>query len=155
MSLRTVYDTSVIVSAILKPGSIPASLVALAMQGSVQLFLSPEILEEYKEVLKRPRFGFAPDTVEKFLHDLERAAIMVYPTKRVSLASDEPDNRFLECAKEAKAHYIVTGNRKHFPFPEFQGTRIVGPAEFAALLIRVYGQSWMLMRAKARLMKPA
>ena len=48
---------------------------------------------------------------------------MVYPTKRVGRVSDEPDNRILECAQEAKAHYIVTGNRKHFPFPEFQGTK--------------------------------
>jgi hypothetical protein len=34
-----IHDTNVIVSAILKPGSIPASLVALAMEGAVRLFL--------------------------------------------------------------------------------------------------------------------
>jgi predicted nucleic acid-binding protein len=50
MTLTGVYDTNVIVSAILKPGSIPASLVALAMEGAVKLFLTPEILEEYREV---------------------------------------------------------------------------------------------------------
>jgi uncharacterized protein len=48
---------------------------------------------------------------------------------------DEPDNRFLECAEDAKAHYLVTGNRKHFPFFEFQGTKIVSPAEFATILV--------------------
>jgi predicted nucleic acid-binding protein len=93
MTPTGVYDTNVIVSAILKPSSIPASLVALAMEGSVRLILSPAIL------------------------------------------LDEPDNRFLECAKTASAHYLVTGNKKHFPFPEFKGTKIVSPAEFAALLI--------------------
>lgn len=60
MTPHVVYDTNVIVSAILKPGSIPASLVALAMEGSVRLFLTHEILEEYKDVLKRPTFGFNP-----------------------------------------------------------------------------------------------
>jgi predicted nucleic acid-binding protein len=59
---------------------------------------------------------------------------MVYPTERARSALDEADNRFLECAEEAKAHYLVTGNKKHFPFPEFKGTQIVSPAEFAALL---------------------
>ncbi len=39
MILHVVYDTNVIVSATLKPGSIPASLVALATQGAVKLFL--------------------------------------------------------------------------------------------------------------------
>jgi putative PIN family toxin of toxin-antitoxin system len=136
MSPHAVYDTNVIVSAVLKPGSIPASLVALTMHGSVRIFLSPEILAEYKDVLKRPKFGFNPDTVNTFLHDLENAAIMVYPTKRVSLALDEPDNRILECAQKARAHYLVTGNRKHFPFSEFEGTKIVSPSGFAALFIK-------------------
>ncbi len=136
MRPRAVYDTNVIVSAVLKPGSIPASLVALAIHGSVKIFLSPEILEEYKEVLERPRFGFDPDIVDTFLRDLENAAVMVYPTKRVSRALDEPDNRILECAQMAKADYLVTGNRKHFPFSEFEGTKIVSPSEFAALFIR-------------------
>jgi uncharacterized protein len=135
MTPTGVYDTNVIVSAILKPGSIPASLVGLAMEGSVRLILTPAILEEYREVLKRPKFGFDPSSVETFLHDLEKAAVMVYPTKRVRSALDEPDNRILECAQETKAHYVVTGNKKHFPFSKFKGTKIVSPAEFAALLI--------------------
>ena len=134
MTLTGVYDTNVIVSATLKPESIPASLVALCLEGSVKLFLTPEILEEYREVLKRPKFAFDPSSVDAFLQDIEKAAGMVYPTKRVRRALDEPDNRFLECAKAAKAHYLVTGNKKHFPFPEFKGTKIVSPAEFAALL---------------------
>jgi putative PIN family toxin of toxin-antitoxin system len=135
MTLTGVYDTNVLVSAILKPGSIPASLVALAMEGSVRLILTPAILEEYRGVLKRPKFGFDPGAVDTFLQDIEKAALMVYPTKRVRRALDEPDNRILECAQAAKAHYLVTGNKKHFPFPEFKGTKIVSPAEFAALLI--------------------
>jgi uncharacterized protein len=135
MKPQAVYDTNVIVSAILKSGSIPASLVALAMEGAVQLFLSPALLAEYSEVLKRPAFGFDPNAVATFLADLEKAAVMVYPTKRVSSALDEPDNRILECALEAKAHYVVTGNKKHFPFAEFRGTKILRPAEFAAFLI--------------------
>jgi uncharacterized protein len=65
---------------------------------------------------------------------VEKAAVMIYPTKRVRNALDEPDNRILECAEEAKVHYLVTGNKKHFPFPEFKGTKKVSPAEFAALL---------------------
>jgi predicted nucleic acid-binding protein len=65
----------------------------------------------------------------------QKAAVMVYPTKRVRRALDEPDNRILECAQAAKAHYLVTGNKKHFPFYKFKGTKIVSPAEFSALLI--------------------
>jgi predicted nucleic acid-binding protein len=83
MTPTGVYDTNVIVSAILKPGSIPASLVGFAMEGSVRLFLTQAILEDYREVLKRPKFGFDASSVDTFLQDIEKAAVMVYPTKRV------------------------------------------------------------------------
>ena len=134
MSLKLIYDTNVVVSAVLKPGSIPASLVALAMGKRVRLFLSPAILEEYTEVLKRPKFGFAPHAIEALLRDLRRAATMVHPTQRITNAPDEPDNRFLECAQAARADYLVTGSKKHFPFPAFEGTRIMNLAEFARII---------------------
>lgn len=134
MTLRVVYDTNVIVSAALKPESLPASLVSLAMTRRVRLFVSPAILEEYEAVLKRPKFRLDSKRVEAFLRDLRKAATRVWPSRRVTEAPDEADNRFLECAVAAQADYLVTGNKKHFPLPEIEGTRIVSPAEFARLL---------------------
>ena len=101
------------------------------MAREVRLFLSQAILEEYDAVLKRPKFRLDPKTVEVFLRDLRKADLMVRPSQEVSRAPDEPDNRFLECALEARADYLVTGNKKHFPFSEFEGTKIVSPAKFA------------------------
>jgi uncharacterized protein len=115
MTLKVVYDTNILVSAALKPGSIPDSLVALVMGKQVRLFLSSAILDEYTEVLKRPKFRLDPDTVNDFLRDLTRAATMVRPTQRASNASDEPDNRFIECARKARVDYLVTGSKRHFP----------------------------------------
>src|SRR3954468_16191040 len=119
---RAVYDTNIIVSGTLVPGSIPASLISLALQGAVQLYLSEPILTQYREVLHRPKFGFQPNAVEAFLSGLQKSAIMVSPTLHLNSASDEPDNRFLECAVAAKAEYLVTGNKSDFPFEEFRGT---------------------------------
>lgn len=134
MMVKAVYDTNVVVSAALKPGSLPASLVALAMAKKVRLFLSPAILQEYTEVLKRPKFALNPATVTAFLRDVRRAATLLRPSRRISQVPDGADNRFLECASAARADYLVTGNKKHFPFPEFERTKIVSPAEFAHLL---------------------
>lgn len=134
MRVTVVYDTNVVISAALKRGSLPASLVALAMAKKVSLFLSPAILKEYTDVLTRPKFDLDPASVRVLLRDLRKAAVLVRPSRRVSRAPDEADNRFLECASEARADYLVTGNKKHFPFAEFEGTRIVSPAEFAHLL---------------------
>jgi putative PIN family toxin of toxin-antitoxin system len=134
MMVKAVYDTNVVVSAALKPVSLPASLVALAMAKKVRLFLSPAILKEYTDVLKRPKFAFDPATIDVFLRDLRKAAVLVHPSRQVSRAPDNSDNRLLECASAARVDYLVTGNKKHFPFLQFEGTKIVSPAEFAHLL---------------------
>jgi len=132
--VKVVYDTNVVVSAALKPGSLPAALVALAMARKVRLVLSRALLDEYTDVLTRPKFALDPAAVAVFLRDLRKAATSVRPSRRVARAPDESDNRFLECAAAARADYLVTGNKRHFPFPECAGTKIVSPAEFAHLL---------------------
>jgi predicted nucleic acid-binding protein len=54
---------------------------------------------------------------------------MVNPGHHLNISVDEEDNRFLECAQTARAHFLVTGNRKHFP-NRIDETRIVAPREF-------------------------
>src|SRR5262245_52299249 len=130
-----VYDTNVIVSAALTAEGIPASLVALALSTQVRLFYSPAILAEYTEVLYRPKLHLDPQAVAAFLQDLIRAATLVHPSRSIRAALDEEDNRFLECAQQARADYLVTGNTRHCPFATFEGAQIVSPAEFARLLM--------------------
>jgi putative PIN family toxin of toxin-antitoxin system len=134
MTVRVVYDTNVIVSAALKSGSIPASIVALALDQRVQLCLSPPIIREYGDVLHRPKFGFEASRVETFLKALTQASLIVHPTVGLEVASDPADNRFLECARDAEVDFLVTGNLRHFPLTEFQGIRIVEPSRFAQAL---------------------
>ncbi len=78
---KAVYDTNVIVSAALHKDRLPASLLSLALEGKVRLFVSEELLREYEGILKRPNstFGYpivVVDTcnnkkdAEKYLEDL-------------------------------------------------------------------------------------
>ncbi len=79
MIYQVVYDTNVIVSALLKPESLPASLVALGNAGAVQMYISLPILAEYDEVLRRARFGFHPSLVDRFIAEITAAAVMGCP----------------------------------------------------------------------------
>ena len=62
---------------------------------------------------------------------INRKASIVTPTKRLKIVKpDESDNRILEYAVRAKADFIITGNKRHFPFEEFKSSKIVTPREF-------------------------
>ena len=58
------------------------------------------------------------------------------PYRKVDIVkNDEADNRILECALEAQAHYLVSGDKRHLlPLKKFEGIRIVSPAEFLEFL---------------------
>lgn len=129
--LRVVYDTNVVVSAALKSGSLPASLLILALQGRVKLCVSHAVLEEYREVLNRPKFGLQPHAVNLLLQEIIQSSLLVNPTEHIANPLDEKDSHFLECAVVADVQYLVTGNIKHFPAPQFRHTKIVTPAVFA------------------------
>jgi putative PIN family toxin of toxin-antitoxin system len=135
MTMRVVYDTNVVVSAVLKPASIPAVLLSLALVQRVRLCVSPPILAEYTAVLHRPKFGFEASSIATLLEDLTRTALLVHPTMNLTVATDEADNRFLECAVEASAAFLVTGNLRHFPVATFEDIQIVEPARFAHVLV--------------------
>ena len=129
--LKVVFDTNVIVSAALYEKSLPALLLSLALKDKVKFFVSPALLNEYEAVLKRPRFKLGQKQITELMGKINQRALIVTPTKRLKiLKADEPDNQILECAIKAKADFIITGNKKHFPFEEFRGSKIVTPREF-------------------------
>jgi putative PIN family toxin of toxin-antitoxin system len=124
-----VLDTNVIVSAHLKEEGFERFVLDLALARKIQLYLSTEIHEEYEGVLRRPAFRLSTAKITASLRLIEKSGITVHPTTRIEAAGDPDDNKFLECAAEARAAYLVTGNKKHFPSKWLQ-TRIVNAREF-------------------------
>jgi len=75
--------------------------------------------------------------VKRILGEFKKEALWVCPKTRLDIIKADPeDNRFLECAEEAKADFLITGNTKHFPFRRFRRTHIVSPAEFLILVAK-------------------
>jgi len=129
--IRVVLDTNVIVSALLTDQGLPALILDLAISRNIQLFYSQALMSEYEEVLSRRRFNFPSKKVKNTLAEIKCASIEVFPTQTIALITEDPaDNRILEASQAAQADYIITGNKKHFPFPKFKRTRIVSPREF-------------------------
>jgi putative PIN family toxin of toxin-antitoxin system len=121
---RVVLDTNIIVSALLQPLGPPAQVFVLAIGGSIQLCISGEVYAEYEEVITRPRFRWSEDIIAGALRAFREKGLWVRPTEAIRACSDPDDDIFLECAHAAQAHYLVTGNLKHYP-RSWPGTRIV------------------------------
>ena len=121
MILRVVLDTNVVVSAMLRSGSVPDAILRLAIAEDVRGHLSEAILAEYEEVLRRPHFLIDTAKIVAALAQIRQAFALVRPLNPVSAALDPDDNRFLE--------FLVTGNIRHFP-ERWGPTNIITPRDF-------------------------
>jgi putative PIN family toxin of toxin-antitoxin system len=128
--MMIVLDTHVIVSGILRPFSKAASILRLVTDGTVQLAYDLRLLSEYRDVLSRPKFNITKENVEAFLTQVEQEGFLA-SVKPLEIHLPNPDDEpFLEVALAGRVEAMVTGNKRHFPRKDYQGVKILSPAEF-------------------------
>jgi putative PIN family toxin of toxin-antitoxin system len=132
--LRVVVDTNVLISALLKPGSVPDRALAAIWKKNAVVLYDARIAEEYREVSARPKFrGLEPDRVHQLLAAvLGRGERLADVTAWSGAMADEGDRIFVEVALAGRAHAIVTGNLKHYPTD--LGFEVQPPAQLLATL---------------------
>jgi putative PIN family toxin of toxin-antitoxin system len=126
--VRVVADTNIYVSAY-NFGGTPSRILELAQEGQLILFVSQPILQELAGVLRR-KFAWSEDLASRTVSNILRFAHLVTPRHKLTVIEDPGDNRILECAVEARADIIVTGDRHLLKLKTFQGTTILTARQF-------------------------
>ena len=135
--IGVVLDTNILVSALLQRQSVPARVFLTTIAGvSAQLRLSGDVYAEYEAVLRRPKFNRTEAVIEHTLRTIRQSGFWVRPSEKAYACSDPDDDIFLECAQAARAHYLVTGNLKHFP-AQWASTRILSPRQFLDVIANI------------------
>ncbi|MDH4301136.1 MAG: putative toxin-antitoxin system toxin component, PIN family, partial [Nitrospira sp.] len=96
------------------------------------LVTSVPILTETAGVF-RTKFHQAEEDVAAALRLIGRVATIVKPSVSIMVLEDHPDNRILECAVEASADLIVTGDHHLLRLKTYQDVAIVRVADFLRL----------------------
>ena len=135
-----VIDTNVLIRTTFQKRS-PVSLriyQALAEQVCV-LVTSLPILEEIRDVLSRdyiiPYTHTTPEMRRRYMRELLDISMLTRGKAKITQKSrDRKDNKFLVCASEAKADYLITSDEDLLTMKAYEGTRIIPPHEFVELL---------------------
>jgi putative PIN family toxin of toxin-antitoxin system len=116
-----------LISAVLFGGK-PRQVLEKAIRGEVRLCISDPILDELKGVLQRPKFGYSPEMIQVILTELSGISDFVEAARTMNVVLEDPeDNRILECAVEAEAKYIVTGDSHLLKLGKFRNIEILEP----------------------------
>jgi len=133
--LRAVIDTNVFISGLFGKDFLSAKLQDLWINQEFELATSIEILKEVSRVLQYPRIKerFKPkdETIRRFFRLVFRKAVItkdLYTTDRIT--DDPSDNKFLACALEAKADFIVSRDPHIRNLKQFHGVKIIDVTGF-------------------------
>lgn len=133
--LRAVVDTNLFISGLFGRDSLSARLQDLWINREFELVTSIEILKEVSRVLRYPRirqkFNPKEETLKRFFRLVFRKALItkdIYKTDRI--ADDPSDNKFLGCALEGEADYIISRDPHLKNVKQFHGINIVDVKTF-------------------------
>ena len=131
---RFVFDTNVMISALLFNDSLPARAFFRALRLGM-ILVSGALAGELSRVLRRDRFDryVTREERDEFLESLIRESNLIEITEAIQACRDPKDDQVLELAVNGSATYIVTGDADLLVLNPFRGIEIVTPAEFLKL----------------------
>jgi len=127
--IKVVLDTNIFISALFWKG-VPYQIFKKSLQKEISVFISPVILDELKEKLL-VKFKLPSEKVKEFLEIIVFNSKIVYPRKKLDIIKKDPsDNKIIECALEAKASFVISGDKHLLGIKEYKGIKIISPKEF-------------------------
>ena len=134
MKFYAVIDTNVLVSAAMKPESVPGQVLELVLDGVIIPILNKTIINEYRDVLLRPKFDFPEQLINDVLNEIGDRGVFADSEHIDVMLPDPKDIVFYEVVMEERKEedaYLVTGNIKHFPEKPF----IVTPRQMINIIL--------------------
>lgn len=122
---RVIIDTNLWISFLLTRDI--ATLDKLFADNSITLLFSQDLLDEFIEVARRPKFKkyFSLSDLQDLLHELSLRAEFIAVTSAVTACRDPKDNFLLSLAADGKATHLITGDKDLLELGDFEETKIV------------------------------
>lgn len=130
-----VIDTNLFISGLFGQNTTTSQLQELWIRQEFWLGTSLEIMKEVGRVLQYPRIKDRliddDETVRRFFRQVFRKAIVAKGAFQTDRIIDDPtDNKFLACALEIKADFIVSGDNHLLSLKHFHRTQIIDAKTF-------------------------
>ena len=122
--MRVVFDTNIFISAFVFKGGSADKAIQRILENKDTLIISKPIIEETLRILAE-KFERNIEELSRTAVFLSEIAVTVEPSACLTVLSDEPDNRILECASEGNAEAIVTGDKAMLNLGVYEAIKII------------------------------
>ncbi len=124
-SKKIIFDTNLWISFLISKNF--TEIDKLILEENTTLIFSNESLEEFIDVVKRPKFKkfFSEKDIEKLLDMFDQYADLIKVKSKIDICRDPKDNFLLNLAVDGKADYLVTGDKDLLVLDKIKKTQII------------------------------
>ncbi len=128
---KIVFDTNVLISAIIGLKGNPRKLFEKVIDGDIKPVISEEIIKEFRKSVKDKKVNkYLKQDPEEFLSLLSNFSEIVKLKSKFDVIEEDPnDNHILECAYDGNAKFIVSGDEHLLKIKKFKGIEILTPRQ--------------------------
>jgi len=130
--MKLLVDTNVLLSAALRDRLPERVVLHIAARDDWRWLVTPEILSEYVDVLRRPKFNLTAEVLSRWSELLQMRTVQVPSPLAVDFPCGPKDAPFLAAAIAHDADWLVTGDRDLHAAQSLLSTRVASVGQFAA-----------------------
>jgi putative PIN family toxin of toxin-antitoxin system len=140
--IKAVIDTNLFVSGLISSKGSPRKILELAKKEVFKVATSVPINREILEVLHRDyiyfKYGLNEDIIDDIAIFLYEGTQLTNDTFKFSVIKKDPaDNKFISCAIEVEADYIISGDEHLLNLKHYKGIQIVNAFSFLKILEKI------------------
>ncbi len=127
--MKIVVDTNVVISGVFF-GGFPQRILTAIVNNQVTAYATPEIIDEYQEIIEEMVTRKQGHIHGEILAPLIRGMEIIEPITRVEVCRDPDDDKFLGCAKDSRALYVVSGDKDLLDIGQYEDIQIITARDF-------------------------
>lgn len=127
--MKIVVDTNVLISGVFF-GGYPRKVLSSIVGKEITACATAEIINEYEEVVREMIERKQGHISREILTPLIKSMEIIEPITHIEICRDSDDDKFLECAKDSRALYIVSGDKDLLVIEKYEGIQIITAKEF-------------------------
>ena len=127
--MKIVIDTNVVISGTFF-GGFPRKILEAVVNNKVDAYANTKIIKEYSDIVKEMIVDKGGKLDENILSPFIEKLNLVKPVSKIKISRDKDDDKFIECAIDSKALYVVSGDKDLLDIVEFQNISIITAKDF-------------------------
>jgi len=140
---KVVFDTNIWVSIFIKK-TLGEEFSEILERGEIEVYITEEILGEISKVLMYPKINelleLSGVSEREMLQRIGEISVLVRPKLKLKVIEEDlEDNKILDCALQANADFIISGDKHLLRLKKFRNIKILTPRGFLDVFKSLWG----------------